>query len=79
MSLAGHFGVSQAFPGQAGIWEMTAAQRALLLGPLDEDRKSGRRRGPARRLTMEEMEKMSAKAEERRKKRKQDATAAIAG
>lgn len=37
--MAGVFNLSQLFPQQSSMWEMTAAQRALLLSRTEEDEK----------------------------------------
>lgn len=36
IKIADAFGLSKNFPGQSSVWEMTAAQRAALIGPAKE-------------------------------------------
>jgi len=55
--LAGVFEQSTMFPGQMSMWEMTAAQRSLLVTP-DKGGKSPAMPAP---LSMDRLEEMTAK------------------
>lgn len=52
MKIAELYGGFHLFPGQVGVWQMTAAQRTLLLGKPDKEAKSETDRGGGMRRAM---------------------------
>lgn len=62
--------------GNFAQWELTAAQRSLLLGPdKKSDGKKTTTKKPAKRLSMDEMREKNRRDQERKQKKVKDATA----
>ena len=65
LTLGGHFGFFRGFSSNPSVWILTAAQRALLLGPTIEDVKK-----EAPRLSLAAMQAMTEAGQEQREARK---------
>lgn len=62
LDLAGLYGLDKGFPGSQSVWSLTAAQRALLLGPPKGEAANPK---PKRILSMDEMKRRTAKTLEK--------------